>query len=124
MSVFYFENHYCPVAESGAGFSGATNFPHDHGVAFEDGKAVFASGLNNGSDIHHASLPVGSVTTLKEWVAKTFGDTEPTESEYVPGTSYKRMSRPVACRGSLYRTISQEKVQGSFVPLRILLDRL
>jgi hypothetical protein len=56
--------------------------------------------------------------------SKSFGDTEPTMSEYVPGTFYKRIWRPLACPGSLHSAISQEKLTESFVALRILLSKL
>src|SRR5229473_2860380 len=55
---------------------------------------------------------------------KTFADTNPIESQYKPGTIYKRMYRPLASGGSFYRAILQEKVTESFVSLHILLKKL
>jgi hypothetical protein len=69
------------------------------------------------------SFPNASLANLKDWVAKTFGDSNPIESAYVPGTVHKRIFKPVAC-GSFYRAIHQEQFTEAFVSLRILLNKL
>jgi len=61
---------------------------------------------------------------LKDWVVKSFGDAHSTESTYVPGTYYKRICRPLATSGSFHKAISQEKLNQSFVSLKILLNKL
>lgn len=121
MSVVYFQNKYYPKAKCGPYFGEECSFLHKRGVAFEGERAFFASGLNEGGIIHFISTPS---MTLKEWVARSFGDTEPVESEYIPGTCHKRISRPLVCSGTLYKTVSQEKLNGSFVSLRMLLNKL
>ena len=60
---------------------------------------------------------------FQTWVKEAFGDGNPVESEYQPVTVYYRISRPVI-NGSFYRAIPQEKLTGSFVALRILLNKL
>ena len=112
--VLYFKNKFFPKG----------SFRHATGVAFDSEKAFFASGCNDGGSIHFATIPNTSFTDLTEWVAKSFGDTNPVEVNYVPGKCYKRIWKPLVCSGTLYKTISQEKLNESFVALRILLNKL
>jgi len=67
--------------------------------------------------------PGASFSLLKDWVKDTFGDPHPSESDYQPGTAYKRIYWPLTS-GSYYRAIDQGKRTQSFVALRILLDKL
>lgn len=124
MSVIFFQNKFYPKAKCGDSFDRECPFPHATGVAFESGSSFFASGLNEGGRLHIAAIPNASFPTLKDWVIKSFGDTEPTMSGYVPGTFYKRIWRPLASPGSFHKAISQEKLTESFVALRILLSKL
>jgi len=61
---------------------------------------------------------------LKYWVNKTFGDPNPIESEYQPGTAYKRIFRPFAINGNLWSVIDRTARTQSFVALKILLTKL
>lgn len=121
MSVIYFQNKYYPNAKSSSDFKQKISFFHERGVAFQGENAFFASGLNEGGSLHFVNNPD---VTLKNWVAKSFGDTESIESDYCPGTFYKRIRRPLVCVGNLQKTISQEKLTESFVSLKILLNKL
>jgi hypothetical protein len=65
--------------------------------------------------------------SLKDWVAKTFGDTNPTESKCQQGVCYKRIWRPHwpgPGYGSISQTHDAEKITESLVALRILLNKL
>lgn len=124
MSVIFFQNRFYPKAKCGDSFDRECPFRHATGVAFESGSSFFASGFNEGGRLHSAAIPNASFPTLKEWVIKSFGDSAPTVSGYLPGTFYKRMWRPLACPGSFHKAISEEKLTESFVALRILLSKL
>ncbi len=124
MSVIFFKNEFFPNVKIGNKFDKETSFHHQTGVAFQTEKAYFASGLNEGGTIHYVATPNKSFSTIEDWVAKSFGDTKTIKSEYIPGTFYKRIWRPLACAGSFHKAISQEKLNGSFVSLRILLNKL
>ena len=124
MAVIFFQNKRYPDtvldSQSGQEFQ----FPHTRGVAYHNNDTLFASGVAEVGDVHYTHCPTASLSVLKEWVGKTFGDNEPIESEYTPGTVFKRMYRPHAAMGNFYRAISQEKLTESFVSLRILLNKL
>lgn len=122
--VLYFKNNFFPNARSGADFKTEFPFQHTNGVAFACNKILFASGINHGGNIHFMTIPNYSFKNFKEWVAQSFGDNNPVEINNIPGKCYKRMWRPLVCDGTLYKTISQEKLNESFVALRILLNRL
>lgn len=96
-------------------------FVQERGVAFEGEGGFYASRINEGGSVQFIRNPP---IPLKEWVIKSFGDTEPVEIDYVPGTCYKRIWRPLVCTGTLHKTISQEKLNDSLVSLRILLSKL
>ncbi|SRR5713101_3878112 len=123
-SVLFFKNNNHPNAKRGADFKQEFNFPHERGVAFYFDNTFFASGVNEGGSVHFLEVSHASLASLKVWIAKTFADTNPIESQYKPGTIYKRMYRPLASGGSFYRAILQEKVTESFVSLHILLKKL
>jgi hypothetical protein len=122
-AVLFFVNRYFPQGKSGTDFRNNFSFHHEHGVAFHNQDALFASGVNHGGSVHFATSNNPSLIVLKDWIAKSFGDTNPVESTYIPGTVYKRIFRPLASTGSFYRAISQELTE-SFVSLRILLNKL
>jgi hypothetical protein len=46
--VLFFQNEYHPNAKRGANFGIEFGFPHVRGVAFHNGNAFFASGVNEG----------------------------------------------------------------------------
>ena len=121
MSVIYFKNKYFPKVKTGPSFKQELSFRHEEGVAFQNENTFFASGLNRGGDVLTDNE---KDTDLKDWVANSFGDTKPIESDYEPGIFYKRIWRPLVTGGSLYQTISQEKLTESFVSLKILLNKL
>ncbi|MCK5415848.1 hypothetical protein KAI92_00285 [Candidatus Parcubacteria bacterium] len=124
MKVFYFQNKYYPKAKQGLFFDQCFNFQHEQGVAFESENAFFASGINHGGSIHFIKIPNSSISNIRDWVEKSFGDTNSVESKYIPGTFYKRIWRPLVCNGNFYKAISQEKINQSFVSLKILLNKL
>jgi hypothetical protein len=96
-------------------------FTRPRGVAYESDGHFVATDLNQGAELLFVPKNGG---TLKDWVAKTFGDSMPVESENKPGMRYKRIARPVT-HGPLPPDPSmQEKQNGAFVALRILLDKL
>jgi len=124
MKILFFENKFFPKGKEGPGFDQEFNFAHERGVAFEGTGAFFASGINHGGDIHFLDTSDGTSIDLKGWVTKSFGDNEPVASKYELGTFYKRIWRPLAFNSSFHKAISQEKLNESFVALRILLTKL
>lgn len=124
MAIVYFQNKYYPLAKRSLDSSQVCTFPHQQCVAFENNDTFFASGLNEGGNIHFERMSSSPSTTLKEWIGKSFGDTESIESEYAPGTYYKRIWRPLVCGGNLPKVNSQEKMNQSFIALKLLLNKL
>ncbi len=59
--------------------------------------------------------------TLKTWILALFGDHEPLESEYKPGTAYRRISLP---GGNLHKTIDEKVITQSFVALKLLVTKM
>jgi len=84
---------------------------------------VFASPIDAKATPYWEWHEGSSSTMLKRWVEERFGDTSPDESDYQPGTAYKRIYRPPIF-GSFYRAIDLGKRSESFVALRILLHKL
>jgi hypothetical protein len=62
--------------------------------------------------------------SIKDWVATTFADNMPFESQNRAGVRYKRIARPVTIGPLVPDSNMQEKQNGAFVALRILLDKL
>lgn len=124
MLVFYFQNKYYPKAKRGSRFDQDFSFQHEQGVAFESENTFFASGINHGGEIHFKKITNSSIPNIKNWVAKSFGDSNPTKLNYIPGTCYKRIWRPLVCAGSFHKAVSQEKINQSFVSLKILVSKL
>ena len=110
-------------AKAGGSFSQEFSFHHPRGVAYQNDDTFFASGLNHGGNIHSVKIADSASATLREWVAKSFGDKNPSESECMPGNCYKRIWRPV-CAGGFHRGVDEERICESFVSLRILLNKL
>jgi len=99
-------------------------FPHKRGVALQAGDAFIASPISEGGMEWVEYHPGESFADLRKWVVTLFGDLDPVESDYQPGTAYKRVYRPLACSGNLNNAIDSEKRTQSFVALRILLNKL
>lgn len=124
MSVLFFQNKFFPNGKTGPNFDQNFFFHHERGVAFEGEGAFFASGVNHGGEVHFVRVPGTNFTDLKDWVTKSFGDSESVESDYILGTFYKRIWRPMACGGRWQDEATREKINESFVSLRILLTKL
>lgn len=97
---------------------------YERGVAFQHEGTFCAMDLNINGGMVLASDASG---TLKDWVAESFSDTNPIESECQQGTYYKRIWRPY-WPGPIHRSVSyardEEKITESIVALRILLNKL
>ena len=61
---------------------------------------------------------------IKKWIETCFGDSNPTESPYVPGTFYKRMWRPSAYGNVLLGNYHLHSATESYVALSVLLKKL
>jgi hypothetical protein len=124
MKILFFQNKFFPKGRQGSNFDQDFFFHHERGVAFEGANVFFASGVNHGGEVHSARTPSTTFGDLKDWVTKSFGDAQPVESNYILGTYYKRIWRPLACGGRPPNVVYQEKLNESFVSLRILLTKL
>ena len=119
-STLFFRNNHFPKAA----MPGGSHFLHEQGVAYHNEDTFFVSGVNHGGGVTIERRPNASLASLRDWILTTFGDPAPHESDYKPGTAYKRIHWPLAAPGSLYKTIDQVKLNQSFVSLRILLNKL
>jgi hypothetical protein len=117
-NTFFFQNHKKPISGGGASL-----FPQERGVAFCNSDYFFAFPLARGGQPYWEYCPGASPDRTRDWVGVRFGDSQPRESEYAPGTVYRRIYHPPVS-GSFYRAIDQGKRSQSFVMLRILLDKL
>lgn len=117
-STFFFQNRNNPISGGGLPL-----FPHERGVAFCNADYFFAFPLVRGGLPYWEYYPGASPEKTRDWVQTRFGDSQPCESEYVPGTVYKRIYRPPVS-GSFSRAIDYGKRSQSLVALRILLDKL
>jgi hypothetical protein len=121
MSVFYFQNDHYPewirFRDLGREFS----FGHPRGVAYERDGYFFATGLNHGGEAVAALTNGRSIT---DWIVQTFGDSSPFESANEPGVSFKRIARPTTLGFLRSDPAIGEKINESFVALRILLRKL
>lgn len=96
-----------------------------HGVAYFSAGRWWYSGLNFGGSARHAPIDQNKdLHTLKSWIQTNFGDPEPKESEYRPGTAYRRISLPLNTAGSLHKTIDEKAITQSFVALKLLLTKM
>jgi hypothetical protein len=94
------------------------------GVAcFEDCHAYYTGVNCPGSPMQHLMCS-NDWPSLKDAVAKKFGDSNPTESDYAPGTAYKRIAWPVLGKANLLSTIDLATRTQSFVALRLLLSKM
>jgi len=117
-NTFFFQNHKKQMSGSGIPL-----FAYEHGVAFCNADWFFAFPIGEGGQPYWEYSPGATCDKTRAWVKERFGDAQPYESEYAPGTAYKRIFRPPVS-GSFYRAIDQSKRSQSFVTLRILLDKL
>lgn len=116
--TLFFRNHNFdqPLLPNGL------HFPR--GVAFLSENLIWYSGVNFGGSIAPTPLTNPDWSSLKKWVADTFGDSDPIESEYRHGTAYKRIFWPFATSGSLHKTIDTSARTQSFVALKLLLTKM
>ena len=121
MPVFYFENKHYPSFLRFRDLGRELSFGHPRGVAYERDNYFFATGLNNGGGPVAARKAGPSLT---QWIAETFGDSTPTESDNRPGVRFKRIVRPVTVGGLSASVGMNDKLNASFVALRILLRKL
>lgn len=98
------------------------------GVAFLAHNLIWYSGVSCCEIIEDpiTSVPVLNPdwSSLRKWVADTFGDSDPIESEYEPGTAYKRIYWPFASHGYLDSAIDMAARTQSFVALKLLLTKM
>jgi len=118
-NILYFENKKGVVTVLSE--QGQVSFKQPRGVAYESQGYFVATDLNQRADLLFVQ---NKGCSLKDWVEQTFGDRTPVESTNKAGVRYKRIARPVT-HGPLSPDPSmQEKQNGAFVALRILLDKL
>jgi len=99
---------------------------YKRGIAFQYGDKFYAINLNINKK---AILAVDADSeNLNAWILKKFGDANPVKAECFPGNYYKRIWRPHWPGPSNYGVISYiqniNKITGSFISLRILLNKL
>ena len=98
--------------------------PFPRGVAYwSDGRFLY-SGVSFGGSVKPVPLVSQDWNSLLSWVGSSFGDTDPIESEYRPGTAYKRITWPFAAGGNLERAVDSNARTQSFVALKILLTKM
>ncbi len=97
-------------------------FPH--GVVYFSADRWFYSGVNFGGAVRQVPLNQPGIATLKNWIVVTFGDQEPQETDYIPGTAYRRIAWPLSTSGNLNATIDADAMTQSFVALKILLTKM
>lgn len=95
-----------------------------HGVAYFSAGRWWYSGLNFGGSAQPVPIDQQDLHTLKSWIQALFGDLEPLESDYKPGTAYKRISLPLNTGGSLHQTIDEKAITQSFVAMKLLLTKM
>jgi len=96
-----------------------------HGVAHLSAGQWFYSGINfPTASAYPVPISRQDLPSLKAWIAGVFGDAEPQESDYKPGTAYKRIFRPLNIGGNLQRAIDQRAFTQSFVALKLLLAKM
>jgi hypothetical protein len=117
-STVFFRNLNCERPDSPL----YLRFPH--GVAYFSGNRWWYSGVNYGGSAQAAPIERQDISSLKEWVAATFGDTNPAESDYKPGTVYKRILWPLSTTGSLHNVIDTNASTQSFVALKLILVKM
>lgn len=119
MSIWYFEN------SNGTPIVGTpdTIFTERNGVAWAVGEWFLAAGVY-GRDDDVCREPASKYQSLKAWIEENFGDKNPFESSYVPGTFYKRIARPSLRDGVSVSHYYLSAATESFVALSILISKL
>ena len=84
----------------------------------------FASGLNEGGEIAFMGGTRPDSKDLKSWVATCFNEFNPVVSDYVPGTHFKRMYRPLVTQAAMGPGVPVVTMNESVVALKILLSKL
>ena len=96
-----------------------------HGVAFLSGSQWTYTGIDTTrADSWPVPITPQDLPTLMTWINGIFGDAAPEESDYKPGTAYKRISRRVLVVGKLEGAIDQKAFTQSFVALKLLLAKM
>ena len=96
-----------------------------HGVAFLSGSQWTYTGIDTPrADSLAVPITPQDLPTLKTWILGIFGDAASEESDYKPGTAYKRISRRVLVMGKLEGAIDQKAFTQSFVALKLLLAKM
>jgi hypothetical protein len=121
MPVFYFENIHFPNWIRFRDLGRELSFGHPRGVAYERSNYFFATGLNRGGEAIAARNSGIPITT---WIEQTFGDASPVRSENEPGVQFKRIARPSTLGYSAVGKEMNDKLNESFVALRILHRKL
>jgi hypothetical protein len=101
---------------------GIHQFPF--GVAFFSASRWWYSGVSYGGAALAVPIEKQDIGSLKEWIAALFRDREPVESDYKPGTAYKRISLPFNIAGNLSQAIDMKAMTQSFVALKLLLTKM
>ena len=94
------------------------------GVTFMSNGFAWYSGVNFGGSVMPIPLANPDWPSIKKWVAECFGDCNPTESEYKPGTAFKRIYWPLNTSGSLHKVRDEVALTQSFVALKLLLTKM
>jgi hypothetical protein len=96
-----------------------------HGVAYLSGTQWNYTGIDTAlASTWPVPITPQDFPALKTWIYGIFGDAAPEESDYKPGTAYKRISRRVLASGNLQQAIDQKALTQSFVALKLLLAKM
>ena len=103
---------------------GIHRFPQ--GVAYFSAGRWWYSGVNFGGASLAVPIDHQDIQTLKSWILAVFGDREPIDSDYRPGTAYQRISLPLNTGGSKHIGIDADMraMTQSFVVLKLLLTKM
>lgn len=116
-ATLFFQNHNCAISNNAE-----HSFPH--GVAYYSASRWWYSGLNFGGSARAIPVTNQDVGAIKAWIGETFGDLNPLESTYKPGTAYRRISLPVNTAGSMHNAVDVNALTQSFVALKLLLTEM
>lgn len=95
-----------------------------HGVAYFSAARWWYSGLNYGGSAQVVPINQSDLPSLKAWIQGIFCDPEPKESDYRPGTAYKRIWRSLNTPGNLNKAIDESAMNQSSVALKLLLTKM
>ena len=114
----FFRNHFCENPT----MPPIHRFPQ--GVAYFSAERWWYSGINFGGTAQPVPINQQDIVSLKSWILAVFGDPQPQESDYKPGTAYKRISLPLNTTGNLHKAVDATAMTQSFVALRLLLTKM